>query len=354
MARRKNFDWEQYINNYSDLANLTTYEKAYAHYMRFGIQENRTDILYYHSVFYKNGFIFVIQPIYKTFDMYFRLFDKSGIEIKLTDQLIKDQWEPLIISMFEYNQPITEVFLKFGPKKVIASVQPPFIQEKKFLGLTTLFKDDYAIFPIFYDYYKRQGVEQFYLYYNGKITDTIRQITNKPDVVLIEWNKVYHSQNAYISPHIAQSGQIHDAIYQYAKGGNVEYLIVCDFDEYLFIPKDEVALTLKEYIEQHPDVDTFAFTQILARTDKRPETMDTFPETILITPDKYEYLNYQQSKEKQPSAKCIHKVETITTVSIHYQDSPNAVVDVCGQFYHFYNWSQPYRQRPGPFETINV
>ena len=34
-----------------------------------------------------------------------------------------------------------------------------------------MFQHDFRIIPIFYDYYKKQGVDHFYLYYNGRLTD---------------------------------------------------------------------------------------------------------------------------------------------------------------------------------------
>ena len=146
-SKKGSFDWEQHINNYSDLKHLNTYEKAYAHFTRFGIHENRTDALHFHSIFYKDNMIYVIQPIYKTFDAYFKMFDKSGNQIKLTNQIIKDQWEPIIISMFK-SKYIPDIFLKFGPRKIHVTLNTAPKQENKFLTLTTLFKDDYTIFPI--------------------------------------------------------------------------------------------------------------------------------------------------------------------------------------------------------------
>jgi hypothetical protein len=353
MVLNKLFDWQQYVNNYSDLSSLTSRDAAYKHYLRFGIHENRTDAIYYHSVFYKNGNIIVIQPIYKTFDAYFKLFDQSGHEIKLTDQIIKDQWEPIIISFFKLgkvDKPI-ELFLKFGPKKMKVNLEIHVPHEKKFLGLTTLFKDDYNILPFFYNYYKKQGVDHFYLYYNGKLTNAIKEICNKPDITLIEWNKIYHSKNAYISPHIAQTGQINDAIYRYGKE-QCEYLVICDFDEYLFIKEP---VTLKEYIQENPETDVFAFTQILAKSEKRPENMETFPETIFISPTKFEYFTYQQTQIEgnKPSSKCIHKMETLKTTSIHYHDLQDAVVDSTNQMYHFFNWSQPDRKKDTQFFLID-
>jgi hypothetical protein len=355
----KTFDWEQYIKNYPDLEKLNTLEKAKNHYLRYGIHENRVDYINFYSIFYKNGIIYVIQPIYKNVDMYFKLFDTIGYEIKLTDQVIKDQWEPIIISMFkiEKNRTTIDVILKFGSTKIKKSLEHIVSTKDKFLTLTTLFKDDYEILPLFYNYYKKQGVEHFYLYYNGKLNRTLKKLCDKPDITLIEWNFVYLSENAYASPHIAQTGQIHDAIYNYGKDG-CQYMIFCDFDEYLFCQKSEKGLqgkptqsqsdcfSIKEYILENNGKDTFAFKQILAQS---PLT-DTFPTTINISELPFEYLTFEESKITQPSAKCIHNMDTIKTASIHYSDLLS-LPDTSNYFYHFYNWSQPNRVKDLTFVT---
>ena len=350
----KNFDWEQYIKNYPDLEQLNTLEKANKHYLRFGIHENRVDYIHFHSIFYKNGFIYVIQPIYKNVDMYFKLFDTIGYEIKLTDQVIKDQWEPIIISMFkiEKNVQSIDVILKFGSTKIKKSLNHKITTKNKFLTLTTLFKDDYEILPLFYNYYKKQGVEHFYLYYNGKLNETLKNLCDKPDITLIEWNVVYLSINAYASPHIAQTGQIHDAIYNYGKD-DCQYMIFCDFDEYLFCHNGTNSSiskgTLKEYILENNGIDTFAFKQILAQSPLPDDT--SFPKTINISELPFEYLTFEESKITQPSSKCIHNMDTIKTASIHYSDLKDPKIDTSNNFYHFYNWSQPNRVKDLTFVT---
>ena len=335
----KYFDWKQYTLNYPDLAHLKTYEEAYTHYTRFGRNEGRVDYKFYHSIFYKNGTIYVIQPIYVETDMYFKLFDKQGKVIALTDQVVKDQWEPIIISLFkiENAQDSIEVFLKFGTIKIKEKLTHIKTKKDKFLSLTTLFKDDYGLIPPFYDYYKKQGVEHFYLYYNGKFP--LPFVNDKEDITFIEWNSVYHSKNAYISPHIAQTGQIHDAIYRYGKD-NCEYLIFCDLDEYLFCQENE---TIFLYLQKNKNIDTFGFKQILAKCDQDPYTLTTLPSEIYISETPFEYLDYKESIIKQPSSKCIHKMDTIKTASVHYHDHQE-LIDTSNYFYHFFNWTQRNRK----------
>ena len=77
--------------------------------------------------------------------------------------------------------------------------------------------------------------------------------------------------------------------------------------------------------------------------------MDTLPKTFQISPTKFEYLTYEESKIKQPCAKCIHKLKTVQTVSQHYADLETAVVDTKNSFYHFFNWTQPNRIKNEPF-----
>jgi len=371
----KYFDWEQYILNYPDLEHLNTQEKAYTHYTRFGKNEGRIDYKLYHSIFYKNGIVYVIQPIYVESDMYFKLFDKQGKVISLTSQIIKDQWEPIIISLFKIqnDQESIEVFLKFGTIKIKKILNHIKTTKDKFLSLTTLFKDDYKLINTFYDYYKKQGVEHFYLYYNGKFP--LPFINDKEDITFIEWNSVYHSRNAYISPHIAQTGQIHDAIYRYGKD-NSEYMIFCDLDEYLFCGKTNVGKTnvgktnvgktnvgktnvgktnvgenetIISYLQKNQNIDTFGFKQILAKSDQDPYI--SFPSEIYISETPFEYLNYKEAMVKRPSSKCIHKMDTIQTTSVHYHDH-QGTIDTSNYFYHFFNWTQRNRTSDDQFKLL--
>ena len=368
-----NFDWDQYILNYDDLKHFKISKQAITHYNRFGIHEKRTDLIYYYSIFYKNGVVYVIQPIYKDVIMSFKLFNSIGIEYPLTDQVIKYKWEPVIISMFAIptEQNTLELYLKFKNTQIKETVTHiKTIPSGKFLCLTTMFKNDYAVIPLFYDYYKKQGVDHFYLYYNGRLTDDdnpdapkIKEICKKlPNVTLIEWKFIYSSKRTDISAHLSQTGELHDAIYRYGKDC-YEYIVCCDLDEYLFVSEKEPLLvsekeplfvsennlTLREYIKANPSIDTFAFKQILAKSYERPEKMDTLPKTFQISPTKFEYLTYEESKIKQPCAKCIHKLKTVQTVSQHYADLETAVVDTKNSFYHFFNWTQPNRIKNEPF-----
>lgn len=206
--------------------------------------------------------------------------------------------------------------------------------DKKNLALTTLFKNDYYLFPIFYQYYKKQGVEHFYMYYNGILTDEIKDYFHYDDVTLIEWNFRYWSPptSTGITPHHAQMAQIHHAIYKYGKT-NYNYMIFNDLDEYLYIPDQK----LIDFIKANPEIDTFGFHNIWSITvDKN--IPDTFPDTIITDTQKIHY--GRRSKN-------IHKLDSIKTIGIHvhnsYQNNINPKRIHGLDMYHFYNWTKRNR-----------
>ena len=201
------------------------------------------------------------------------------------------------------------------------------------LTITTLFKDDYKIFPLFYEYYKTQGVEHFYMYYNGILTNEIRELFNKEDVTLIEWNFKYWLQGCRYTHH-AQLGQMHDALYKYGKS-NSKYMIFCDLDEYMNIPNN----SLNQFILEHPEIDTFGFCNIWSKTvdNKVP---DRFPYKFMIG----DRMNYGSR------SKNIYKIDEKNVVGIHsamcLRDkkwTPGDKFIINLDMYHFYNWSQPNR-----------
>ena len=57
-------------------------------------------------------------------------------------------------------------------------------EEPKQLCFTTLLKTDYKLIDMFYKYYKKQGVDHFYMYHNGLLNDEIKSYHNKPDIIL--------------------------------------------------------------------------------------------------------------------------------------------------------------------------
>jgi hypothetical protein len=340
--------------NYHDLSNNINYFEL-------------TNIkLLFFDIFYKNDKIYLVMPIYNKQADHEQIFIKvDDNRLKMSYSYVKDNNEPTLIYVYDYimhkdtsNTIVVDVECNNIKKSyLLHHIRTTDDQPKKFLTLTTLFKNDYKLFTLFYNYYKNQGVSHFYMYYNGILTKEIKYIFIKyEDVTLVEWKFNYWNPNMYKYCHHAQMGQIHHAIYRYGKD-MCDYMIFCDLDEYLHIPESKfeknekndnnynVNLTLKKFIENNPLIEIFGFCNIWANTidDKYP-TSHTLPDKIVIN---------NQIDSYSTRSKNIYKISSIETVGIHsigenITDCYKNITDL--SMYHFYNWSRQYRT----LENVNT
>jgi len=324
--------------------------------------------LLFFDIFYKNNKIYLIMPIYnKPANPLQITIILNNTDLSLSESFVKDSNEPALI--YVYNVPsmeseiaseievevsccdITKTYILSHIISAISPTPTPIPTSRQhFLTLATLFQNDYTIFPLFYNYYKSQGVSHFYMYYNGVITKQIKDFFAKyssDSVTLIEWNFHYWNPRTFKYPHHAQPAQIHHAIYRYGKSMS-EYMISCDLDEYLHIPvqadndNHRLGLTLKKYIDSHRDIDIFGFCNIWATTLDNKYPIEPFlPDKILTV----ESINPYKDRSKN-----IYKLNSIQTVGIHqvgesepacFNENLKSIVDL--QMYHFYNWSRHER-----------
>lgn len=281
------------------------------------------------DIFYKDNKIYLILPIYDNH------IDNQSINItinenklEITKKIEKNKYEPTLIYIYDYISDADNIIVNVEYNNIIKTynLTNNLIITKYDLSLTTLFKDDYKLFPIFYEYYKNQGVDHFFMYYNGKLTKEISDIFNFNDVTLIEWDYQYWNDSKYKYSHHAQLGQMHHAIYRYGKNIS-DYMIFCDLDEYLYIND---TINIKNYILNNSDIDKFGFC------NKWSNTIDniypkTFPHSFL-TSDSMNYGN---------RSKNIYKINSIDTIGIHNSSSYNINPKQETNFilFHFYNWT---------------
>ena len=339
---------------------------------------NNQKLLFF-DIYYKNNKIYLIMPIYNAPACTDHITVTINNEIlKLKESHVKDSNEPILIYIYHYITPPTSL-IKVNVKlinNVIKSYDLEHIctnqnpnpnpnqnitkTKNNFLALTTLFKNDYMLFPLFYNYYKEQGVQHFYMYYNGIITPEISKIFNKPDVTLVEWNFHYWNPRGVKYPHHAQMGQMHHALYKYGKD-IYDYMIFCDLDEYLHIPKNKFIETttpnitqysdntLQQFIKNKPDIDIFGFCNFWANTiDDTIPNIPHLPKKFLAVSEPTEYL--ERSKN-------IYKVSSINTIGIHqigydFYSSLSGITDL--NMYHFYKWSSKNRAIDNCTNIVNL
>lgn len=225
------------------------------------------------------------------------------------------------------------------------------IDKKYNLTLTTLFKDDYKFFNLFYDYYKKQGVEHFYMYYNGVSDENIINCMKKKDVTLINWDFPYRYSNTKswkkkkrkIIPSwttISQFGQMHNALYKFGKY-HTKYMIFCDIDEYLHVPN----FTINKFVLDN-DKDYYGFNNIWSKTIEPKEELTKIPNNILVSDKVFNYGN---------RSKNIYKVNKIKTIGIHkiFEEIEHLSCINNLKLYHFYHWTKNPARKNEIIECVN-
>lgn len=296
----------------------------------FQLAENK---YLFFDIFHKNNEVILICPVYTTgIDTSCLRVLHDASELVLAKKYSEINYEPIevLIYSFSPDKPVNTVQVKYDDIHKEFTLEHFTSSLDKTVALTTLFKNDYKLIPMFYDYYKNQGVNKFYLYYNGALTDEIRSICALDGVVLTEWNFPYWNDDYFCGgskfQHHAQLGQIHHALYRYGKKEN-EYMMFCDLDEYIYIPGQRIST----YIYNNPDVNVFGFCNMWANMldNQIPEK---FPSTIKVANHK---------KNFGERSKCIYKTESLVTMAIH---TPKAMSEdrrdlIEHVFFHFYSWT---------------
>jgi len=345
---------------------------------------NNSKLLFF-DIIHKNNKIYLIMPIYNTpANPDNIIVSVNNLSLKLTESYVKDSDEPILIYIYEYNSEpnsepkvnislVNNMIYSYNLRHIYTNtihgnntntITNTNTNTNKFLALTTLFKYDYYIFPLFYNYYKDQGVQHFYMYYNGIITPEISKIFNKHDVTLVEWNFHYWNPRGTKYAHHAQMGQMHHALYKYGKD-IYEYMIFCDLDEYLHIPKNKFIETqshpqprqqesrycdntIREFIKNNSTIDVFGFCNIWANTIN-----DTIPDNRQL-PNKF--LTVSTKNEYKERSKNIYKVSSINTIGVHQTCTDyvglNCITDL--NMYHFYKWSSKNRTIENCTNIINL
>lgn len=122
------------------------------------------------------------------------------------------------------------------------------------MAVATLFKDDYRRIPLFCSYYRSQGVEKFYLYFNG--AELPHDIYKADDIEYRCWNFPYWNGGLDVWAHNAQTTFLTSMYLRNLPRYNWFGLV--DVDELIHHPTK----TLIEYLETEISSDT---TSVITR-----------------------------------------------------------------------------------------
>jgi hypothetical protein len=301
------------------------------------IDENH--VLFF-DIFYRKKEVILICPPYDNPNINhnnIQILYNFGI-LKLKNRIIDNEWERVLVLIYEIETDDEIIDLNViynnNVKQYKLTSKTDIVNNT--LSLTTLFKYDYYLMPIFYNYYKYQGVQTFFMYYNGTITDEIRSYMNYNDVKLIEWNFAYWHRGMGtcpkrgISPHHAQPGQINHALYKYGKVFS-DYMIFNDLDEYMYID----SMKLVDLVKKMKSTDSFVFWNYWADTTDG-NIPNKIPAIFLTDNGDEGTIEYR--------TKSIHKINSVDLVGIHaakvYNKKENILYNKDRlKHFHFYTWS---------------
>jgi hypothetical protein len=282
------------------------------------------------DIFIRNNELIIIGPIYykndqhSSIDIYYQ-----GEELVLKKIFKKAEYEPILVMIFDINldeiSGLIDIVVKYKEKNyTFALFAGVFKEEYPFLlTQTTLFKNDYALIDEFCKYYRGQGVEHFYLYYNGAPLPST--INHDKDITYLQWNFHYFNNgNESDFIHHAQLAQMHHALYKYGKILS-KYMLFNDLDEYTHADS-----SLKDLCLCH-NSDVIAFLNCWCEG----KFTDHFKRSGVILP-------------YGTRSKCLYKTKNVDTLHIHHAreyniSNPNITIDQNYLLYHFYNWSKKNR-----------
>jgi hypothetical protein len=289
------------------------------------------------DIFYKNSLIYIIAPIYHSNFPDFSLIKifQDNSQLEVVNTLIRDSYEPICIIIYkphiasdviDLNVCYHDMQKHYNLKNYTSTKTDQLVQ-------TTLCLHDMYLFPMFYDYHIKMGIQKFYIYYNGVVTDEIRNKINRDNVYLIEWNFHYYNTIPRYYQHHAQPGQMHHALYKYGKD-MTEYMLFNDLDEYVYIKNGN----LQNLMDKKTDM--ILLFNAWSKLDNN-SIPTSFPNTFLTT----DPVHYERSK-------CIYKTDTVELILVHYV-SKFTYTHIGGHsdiwdlqnniLLHFFNWSQPKR-----------
>lgn len=194
--------------------------------------ESITDLKkkYVFDIFIRDSFLYIISTYYKPNEQVITMYINGN---PMVEDGLKT-YEP--IRYFKSPAPKTEIVtLTINTSEYLIPLQEIQIikPSRHKCAFATLFKDDYTFIEKTVQYYRTQGVDYFYLFYNGSTLPS--DLPTAPDIFYDTWDFPYwntsHMTSSTIYSHNAQVTFITMMYFKYFKDN--EWIIMADLDEWI-------------------------------------------------------------------------------------------------------------------------
>ena len=302
------------------------------------------DYYLFFDIFARNNELIFISTGYDFYDLDFDSINVNvnGNKIKLKNKHDFIQYEPCVIRIYDLsylklsNDELIDVNVEYKSEIRNFIIQYKELKKKYNLILTTLFKDDDYLLKTWINYYKKNGVDYFYLYINKPLTKNY----NFKNTKIIQWDFHYWNKKENYSKkkknlkHHSQVPQINHSVYKYGKPlskwiGNI------DLDEILYIENKKLSLILDN------KYNIINFRNYFSSLNnhyipKKNEALDLYNQDIYISKHK---------SIKPPRTKFISKSDDIICNGIHNTKkirNDNTLDN--NKMIHFSNWTKINRK----------
>ena len=254
-----------------------------------------------------------------------------------------DHYESSLSIILELEDVYNDLYINISYKNIIN--KELYLEQLNVIdhniSAMTLFKDDYQLLESYLNYYSNFGIEVYFLYYNGKINDTLMEyisnICNNSKIYLIEWNYTYWwNYGKDLKHHHAQTMALNDSFNILKNYSN--HVLYNDLDEYFILDN---YLNFNELIKDNSNTDIFIWKNRFCKMgDELIKYKDFNTNFNLSKIIKGNY--WDKGREK-----FIVKLENINVIGVHgyYAKFNNEVINEkhIGEFYHILNFEEKNR-----------
>ena len=182
-----------------------------------------------YDIFIKKDIIYVISTLLTDNDPLVKI----GVNNTILKEYSINEWEPMryfcgqISNTDKIIITVNNILYKEFKREDIEHIVP--IEKKHKLAFATLFKDDHLFLETTIKHYRKQGVDCFYLYYNGHTLPN--NIPSGPDIIYKKWDIQPYIWNSNKWRHNAQTSFL--CMFQQKYFEDNEWIILADLDEFI-------------------------------------------------------------------------------------------------------------------------
>lgn len=207
------------------------------------------------SAFIRDGRLVLISTYYPDLVINFRdvAVAVDGHRIDRFEEIGLNEYEPTRAVVYPIQAAASRhtVDITYNGHSRSYSIATDQLSDRPRFAVATLFKDDFQVVKTFVRYYREQGVERFYLFYNGDVQRVRHFLPDGEDIVYGSWDLPYSVDLAQAtSPdrlvdaaaarswHHAQTSFLTMVRHRYLDA--CSYLALIDLDEYLHVTGEKL------------------------------------------------------------------------------------------------------------------